>query len=338
MKGNGNADATSAFLFDEDMFMPETNPKFEIGDPRSAEWLEVCVMTEPETAEAVSEVLSRYAPNGVAIEQLARDIIGADEGAPQQLEAIVAVRAYVPVDEDIAVKRRQVEEALWHLSQISPIPEPTFRVVKESDWAEAWKEHYHVVHLGERFVIKPSWREYDAKPDEIVIELDPGMAFGTGLHPTTQMCLAALGQYLRPKMSVLDLGTGSGILAIGAARLGAGSIVAIDNDPLAVKVAGDNVKANRVGDTIRVSGGSLAEAAANNATYDLIVVNILARVIIQLCEDHLGRVIRSGGRAIFAGLIDTQEYGVREALTAQGLIVIDRLQEKDWVCLIAQKR
>jgi len=315
-----------------------SNPTSDVKDQKSNEWLEVCVMTESETAEAVSEVLSRYAPNGVAIEQLARDIgLGADEGAAQQLESIVAVRAYVLNEAGVDEKRRQIEEALWHLGQIAHLPEPTFRVVAESDWANAWKEHYHVVHLGERFVIKPSWRDYAAKPNEIVIELDPGMAFGTGLHPTTQMCLAALEKYLQPKMSVLDLGTGSGILAIGAAKLGAGSIVAVDNDPLSVKAAHENVKANHVEAITRVELGSLAEAAANEATYDLIVVNILARVIIQLCEQNLGRVVRSGGLAIFAGLIDTQEFGVREALASQGLRVIDRLQDKDWVCLIARR-
>jgi len=309
-----------------------------VENPTANEWLEVCVMTEPETAEAVSEVLSRYAPNGVAIEQLARDIgLGADEGAAQQLESIVAVRAYVLNEAGVGEKRRQIEEALWHLGQIAHLPEPTFRVVAESDWADAWKEHYHVVHLGERFVIKPSWRDYEAKPNEIVIELDPGMAFGTGLHPTTQMCLAALEKHLQPNMSVLDLGTGSGILAIGAAKLGAGSIVAVDNDPLSVKVANENAKANHVEAITRVELGSLAEAAANDATYDLIVVNILARVIIQLCEQNLGRVVRSDGLAIFAGLIDTQEFGVREALASQGLRVIDRLQDKDWVCLIARR-
>ena len=306
-------------------------------DPQSTEWLEVCVMTEAETAEAVSEVLSRYAPNGVAIEQTARDINGADEGATQQLEAIVAVRAYLPIDDEVAARRRQIEEALWHLGQIVSIPEPTFRTVVESDWANAWKEHYHVVHLGDRFVIKPSWREYAAKPGEIMIELDPGMAFGTGLHPTTQMCLAAIEKYLQPKLAALDLGTGSGILAIGAAKLGAGSIVAIDNDPVAVKAAAENVKANGVDTIVQVGLGSLEQAAVNNATYDLIIVNILARVIVQLCEAGLGRVVRSGGRAIFAGLIDTQEHDVRAALELQGLRVIDRLQEKDWVCLIAQR-
>ncbi len=293
-------------------------------------------MTEAETAEAVSEVMSRYAPNGVAIEQIARDIqLGADEGAAAQLEPVVAVRAYLSLDDDVAAKRQRIEEALWHLAQIARIPEPTFRIVAESDWANAWKEHYHVVHLGNRFVIKPTRREYDVQPGEIVMELDPGMAFGTGLHPTTQMCLAAIEKYAQPEMSTLDLGTGSGILAIGAALLGVKSIVGIDNDPLAVKVAAENAALNHVAGQIAVQLGSLAEAAQQ--TYDLIIVNILARVIIGLCEAGLGSVLRAGGRAIFAGLIDTQEYGVREALQAQGLEVIDRLQDKDWVCLIARK-
>ena len=300
-------------------------------------WLEVCVMIDPETAEAVSEMLSRYVPNGVAIEQIARDIDGADEGVSSQLESIVAVRAYLPVDSDVEQKKQRIQEGLWHLSQISPIPEPVFRVVAESDWAEAWKEHYHVLHLGRRFVIKPSWRDYEAQPNEIVIELDPGMAFGTGLHPTTQLCLTALENYLQPNSRVLDLGAGSGILAIGAARLGAGSIKAIDIDPLAVKAAAENVKANGVEQLVEVAAGSLQEAAANGATYDLIIVNILARVIIQLCEEGLGKIVRPGGLAIFAGLIDTQEQGVREALQAQGLQIVDRYQSKDWVGLIARR-
>ncbi len=300
-------------------------------------------MTEAETAEAVAEVMSRYAPNGVAIEQIARDIQrGADEGAMAQLEPVVAVRAYLSLEDEVAAKRRQIEEALWHLAQITYIPEPTFRIVAESDWANAWKEHYHVVHLGNRFVIKPTWRAYQAQPSEIVMELDPGMAFGTGLHPTTQMCLAAIEKHAKPERYTLDLGTGSGILAIGAALLGVKSLVAIDNDPLAVKVTAENAALNHVAEQITVKLGSLEEAKAaavesHPAGFDLIIVNILARVIIGLCEDGLGRVVRSGGRAIFAGLIDAQEYGVREALQTQGLEVIDRLQDKDWVCLIARK-
>ncbi len=317
--------------------MTTSNPQSAIENQQSNEWLEVCVTTDAETAEAVSEVMSRYAPNGVAIEQLARDINGADEGDAAQLESTVAVRAYLLIDAELETKKQQIEEGLWHLSHIKPIAAPVFRTVSESDWANAWKEHYHVAHLGDRFVIKPSWREYEAKPHEIVIELDPGMAFGTGLHPTTQMCLTAIEKYLQPKMSVLDLGTGSGILAIGAAKLGAGSILAVDIDPLSIKAATENAIANGVDRIIEVRSGSLAAAARNDATYDLIVVNILAKIIIQLCEENLGRVVRSGGRAIFTGLIDTQELGVRKALESQGLIVIDRHQDKDWVCLIAQK-
>ena len=309
---------------------PATTP------PAANQWLEVCVMTGPETAEAVSEVLSRYAPNGVALEQLARDIrLGADEGAAQDLESIVAVRAYLSMTDEIDRKKRQIEEALWHLGRIAHIPEPTYRIVAEDDWANAWREHYHVAHLGDRFVIKPSWRDYEARPYEIVLELDPGMAFGTGLHPTTQMCLAAIEKYAQPDMHILDLGTGSGILAIGAAKLGVKSIVALDNDPVAVQAAMANVQRNAVEAQVHAAVGSLAEAAAQH--YDLIVVNILARVIIAMCEAGLGQMVRSGGLAILAGLIDTQEYGVRQALSAQGLSVIDRLQEKDWVCLIAQK-
>lgn len=328
-----NADLPSAFLLRGMMSSDQASPT---QNSESKQWLEVCVMTEPETAEAVSEVLSRYAPNGVAIEQLARDIgLGADEGAAQELEQIVAVRAYVSMADEVDRKKRQIEEALWHLSRIAHIPEPTFRVVAEDDWANAWREHYHVAHLGERFVIKPSWREYTAQPHEIVLELDPGMAFGTGLHPTTQMCLAALEKYAQPEMHLLDLGTGSGILAIGAAKLGVKSIVAVDNDPIAVQAAIENVQRNQVEAQVRAAVGSLAEAAAQR--YDLIVVNILARVIIAMCEEGLGQVVRSGGLAIFAGLIDTQEYGVREALQTQGLSVIDRFQDKDWVCLIARK-
>src|SRR5512139_952192 len=250
-----------------------------VRNPKSNQWLEVCVMTEAETAEAVSEVMSRYAPNGVAIEQIARDIrLGADEGAAAQLEPIVAVRAYLPLEDDVETKRRQIEEALWHLAQIAHIPEPTFRIIAESDWANAWKEHYHVVHLGGRFVIKPTWREYEAQSGEIVMELDPGMAFGTGLHPTTRMCLAAIEKYAKPEMHTLDLGTGSGILAIGAALLGVKAIVGIDNDPLSIKVAAENAALNHVGDQITVELGSLADAQAaagegRPAGFDLIIVN-----------------------------------------------------------------
>jgi len=307
------------------------------------EWLEIAVNCEPEHAEAVADVLARYAPSGVAIQQNALDLKGEPWGPDGPLEPVAAVRAYLPVDLEVEEKRRQVEEALWHLRQIAPIPEPRFSRVAEADWADAWKEHFHVTRIGKRFVIRPTWREYSPQPDDVVIELDPGMAFGTGLHPTTQMCLIALEEHLRPGDHVLDLGTGSGILTIAAAKLGAATCFATDIDPVAVESARANVTANQVQDQVRVEQGSLVEALnfkCQNlkAGFDFALVNILAKIIIELCGRGLGDALKPGGLAALAGLIDTQEADVREALGRAGFVVIERTQEKDWVGLMCRKK
>ena len=319
------------------------------------EWLEITVNCSPEHAEAVADVLARYAPGGVAIQQNALDLKG-DEWRPDgPLEPVAAVRVYLPIEPGLEDKRQQVEEALWHLRQIAPIPEPLFSTVAEKEWANAWKEHFHVTRIGRHFVIKPSWREYAPQPDDVVIELDPGMAFGTGLHPTTQMCLVALEKHLKPGDRVLDLGAGSGILAIGAVKLGAATCLAADIDPVAVESARANVAANRAGDKIQVEQGSLAELSIINyqfsnrvsdshleiehwkLEFDFVLVNILAKIIVELCGQGLSEMVKPGGRAVLAGLIDTQEAGVREALERSGLDVIERMQEKDWVGLVCRK-
>src|SRR3989304_833893 len=243
-------------------------------------WLEITVIVDEEVAEAASEVLSRYAPNAVALEQRALDIApGPGWSADRPLEPIVYVRAYLPVDDEIEAKRKQVEEALWHLRQIVPMPDPTFREIQPSDWENAWKEHYHVLRVGSRFVIKPAWREHAAQPGEVVIELDPGMAFGTGLHPTTQMCLQAIETHVPPGARVIDLGTGSGILAIAAGKIGAASVLAVDVDPVAVEAARENARRNGVEDRVQVEAGSLAEVKARKQVCDFALVNILAKVI-----------------------------------------------------------
>jgi len=305
-------------------------------------WLEIAISCEPEYAEAVAEVLARYAPGGVAIQQNALDLTG-DRWQPDgPLEPVVSVRAYLLVEPGLDEKRLQVEQSLWHLRQIAPILEPQFRTVAEEQWANAWKEHFHVTRIGPRFVIKPSWRGYAPRGDDIVIELDPGMAFGTGLHPTTQMCLLSLERYLRPGDHVLDLGTGSGILAIAAAKLGAAACLALDVDPVAVEAARANVSANGVQGTVQVEQGSLAqipniEYQMPKGGFDLALVNILAQVIVELCGQGLGDIVRPGGLAVFAGLIDTQEAVVREALERVGLYMIQRTLERDWVGLVCRK-
>jgi len=299
-------------------------------------WLDTTVIVSAEAAEAVTEVLSRFAPNAVAIEQRALDVGSGTEWSPDgPLEPTVSVHAYVPIDAEIEMKRRQIEEALWHLRQIVAFPEPTFSEIKPEDWENAWKEHYQVMRLGRRFVIKPSWQEYEQQSGDVILELDPGMAFGTGLHPTTQMCLYALERHLRPGGSVLDLGCGSGILAIAAAKLGARSVLGLDIDPIAVQAAHDNVMRNRVDATVCVEHGSL-ETIGGRA-FEFALVNILAQIIIQLCAQGLADTIEPGGTVMFAGLIDAQEKEVREALEGVGLRVMERVQDGDWVGLICRR-
>ena len=180
-------------------------------------------------------------------------------------------------------------------------------------------------------MIKPSWQEHQPRPDEVVIELDPGMAFGTGLHPTTRMCLQALEEHLKPGAKVLDLGTGSGILAIAAAKLGAGSVLALDNDPLAVKAVRANVQSNGVQDLVTVELGSLDKATEE---FELVLVNILARVIIELADQGLVDRVRPTGLMIAAGIIEEQEAEVAAALVEHGMGIVERRREKDWVTLV----
>ena len=288
------------------------------------DWLEVSVETTGEGAEAVAEVLSRFAPRGVAL-----------EAGPEGFgTGIITVRAYLPADAELPQTRRRVEEALWHLSQLLPLPAPVFRLVAETDWAEAWKQHLTVLHVGRRLVIRPSWLPYTPSGEEVVVELDPGMAFGTGTHPTTQMCLLALEDAVYPGARVLDLGTGSGILAIAAAKLGAGRVLALDTDPQAVTVARENVHRNGVADRVRVARGSLAQAVGR---FDVVAVNILAGVLVEMAEGGLARRLAPEGRLVAAGLLVGQEEEVRDAFERAGLTVIGRRQMDDWVALEATR-
>jgi ribosomal protein L11 methyltransferase len=288
------------------------------------EWLEISVSVGNEAAEAVAEVLSRYAHRGVVI-----------EAGPEGWNAgPVVVRAYLPADDQLRANKRSVKKALGHLDQICPVSVPTFRPVAEADWAEAWKERLTVLHVGQHIVIRPSWLDYAPAPGDVVIQLDPGMAFGTGLHPTTQMCLVALEALMHPEAAVLDVGTGSGILAIAAARLGAGRVLALDNDPVAVKTARGNVAANGVRGIVRVIDGSMAEVSES---YDLVVVNILAKTIVEMMQAGLATRMRPGGRLVAAGIITEQEKKVVAAMEQQRLVLVERQQNKDWVCLVAER-
>ncbi len=301
-----------------------------------AQWIEVSISVDGEAAEAAAELLNRYGYQGVAIEHEGIPPETLDDGDPVP-DSHLTVRAYLANDERAPALQEQLEAGLRYLNMMYPMPQPVYTVIDEEDWAEAWKQHYHPVRIGKRVVIRPLWIEMELAPDDVEIALDPGMAFGTGTHPTTQLCLEALEDLIVPGAQVLDLGTGSGILAVGAAKLGAAHVLALDNDPVAVDVAIENIAQNGVAEHITVQEGSLETVITSARRFDLIVVNILARIIIAMCDYHLGDTVRPGGKAIFSGIIEDQAGDVEAALRKTGLTPYHRRQQGDWVAIEARR-
>ncbi len=299
-------------------------------------WIEVTLRVDGEAAEATAELLQKYGYQGVAIEHegIPPDKLDEDEVPPPTQ---LAVRAYIPDDHRAEDTKKRLEEALAYMNMMYPMPTPTYKFVEEADWAEAWKAHYHPLRVGRRLLIRPLWTEAEIQPDDVVVALDPGMAFGTGTHPTTQLCMEMLEDVIQPGARVLDLGSGSGILAIAAAKLGASHVLALDNDPVAVEAAQTNVEQNGVADTITVQEGSLETVVTSARRFDLILVNILERIIIQMCDQHLGDVVRPGGIGVFSGIIEDQAADVEAALRKTGLEPVARRQQGDWVAIEARR-
>jgi ribosomal protein L11 methyltransferase len=295
-------------------------------------WVELSVEVHPEAVDAVAEVFRSHGTGGVAIEQpVTPDVDGEQVPHPTGLPIM---KAYLALSSSREEQIHRIEQDLWHLQAfgLSPVGEMQRREIDEEDWANAWKEHFHPLKVG-RVVVKPTWRDWQSGPDEVIVELDPGMAFGTGLHPTTQLMLQALQECVQPGMEVLDLGTGSAILAIAAARLGA-TVVAMDVSEVAVKVAEDNVRANGLSDEIRVVHGSIEEAAG--LQFDLILANIIAAVLAKLAEP-LGQALRPGGELLSCGIVEERAGLVREAYPAAGLNITEERREGDWLLIRAQK-
>jgi ribosomal protein L11 methyltransferase len=319
--------------------MAESKPSAICHPPSaSMNWLEVSLTVGPEAAEAVADVLTRFAPDGVAIEATQVEASPAEDEA--HAVGPVIVRAYLPRDSALDAARAQLEEALWHLGQIVPLPQPHYRPIAQADWAEEWKANFKPLRVGRRLMIVPAWLDPPLAPDDVPIRLDPGLAFGTGAHPTTQLCLAAIERHLRPGDALLDLGTGSGILAIAAAKLGASRVLGLDVDPEAVRAARENVIANGVADRVRIERGSLAEALAGEfgaREFPFVVANILARVIVELLGHGLAQAAAPGGLLVVSGLLDSQAYEVNAALNAQGLRPLAREHIEDWVAMIARR-
>ncbi len=300
-------------------------------------WLEVSVITDGEGAEAVTEALRPFAYNdSVVLEQLG-DVSSPEHDA---LETAVTVKIYLPESNDSPQKRQRIEEILYHMGRLYPIPPPTFRKLKDEDWANAWKAHYRPFRIGNKVWIQPSWIGHDqqaddgdfAQLDDVVLVLDPGMAFGTGLHPTTQMCLQALEKVIQPKNSVLDVGTGSGILSIAAVKLGAGRVRAFDTDALAVKTTQSNAIQNGI-DNIEIHQGVLADVPLKK--WNIVVVNILAHVIVSLLDnDQLMDYVAAEGKLILSGIIAEQAGVVETAVVRASGQILEKIQVRDWICLV----
>lgn len=314
------------------------------------EWVEVAIKVKREAQEAVTALLERLGLGGCSIEDpLLWEKKAQEEGwdyveeAPPvsagMVEAVV-VKGYLSQDQRLPGRLDAIRQFLRDLPSwgLDPGPgEVSLQFLAEEDWAEAWKAYYHAVEIGQRLVVKPSWEEYTGK-DRLVIDLDPGMAFGTGTHPTTVLCLEALGRLIQGGEEVWDLGTGSGILAIAAARLGAGRVRGFDVDPTAVAVARNNVLRNGVVDLVTIEELDVLEEPnpLPAAKAHVIVANIIAEVLIRLAP-RLPYWLSPGGRAVLGGIIQKKALRVQEALAQGGLHVEERAEREGWVCLVARK-
>jgi ribosomal protein L11 methyltransferase len=303
-------------------------------------WLEIAVEADVEAVEAVSEILGRSAPGGTSVEP-AFELV--DEGLGVRLDPTrpAIVRAYLPARDRAAADRAVVDaaEALGHLQAfgLRPIGELRTRLIDEADWADAWKAYFPVLRVGRRLVIRPTWRRHHREPDDVVVALDPGMAFGTGLHPTTRLCLAALEAVAdRGRLAdarVLDVGCGSGILAIAAVRLGARRALGVDTDPIAIEATTANARRNRLVRRIDARHGSLP---TEEPPYDVVVANLIAGVLVPLAP-ALHDELRPGGVLVASGIFTDRVEDVRAAFETAGLVVDERRVEGEWVALAAHR-
>jgi ribosomal protein L11 methyltransferase len=288
-------------------------------------WYEITATVAPEDVEAVAAIMRAVVPGGVSIDE-PMDLLGVDEGFRVRPGEPVSIRAYLPASELGAVLTDDLRTALRGF----PGVDITARPLYEQDWSVSWREFFGVVETGGRVVIIPSWVEHEPEHGQVAIRLDPGQAFGTGHHESTRLCLGGLEAALRPDMTVLDVGTGSGILAIAAVLLGAGEVSAIDVDPVAVDVARGNAVENGVASTITFSAGVLDGEHAGR--YDVVVANINRDANVGLAE-CFGRVTNAGGKLLLSGFLSTDVATVSAAMAQQGFHLYECRHERDWCML-----
>lgn len=296
---------------------------------------------EPELAESVSELLNRFVSNGVVVESGVTYNDAEDEGTPF---GPARVYGYLAIDERIEETRQRLEESLWHLGQIArsmgtPLPEPNYRPIEDEDWMAAWKQHYRPIQIGKRLLILPAWIP-EPEGDRIAVKIDPSMAFGTGTHPTTQLCMELLEDTVLPGQPVIDVGCGSGILSIGAIKMGASHALAVDIDNAAIISTKENAQANGVLEKIETGIGSVREVKEGQFSLTqapLVLANILAPVIIRLFGDGLAELLAPGGKMVLSGILAEQANGVVDAAYLYGLRPTAQKQINDWVAIVLER-
>jgi ribosomal protein L11 methyltransferase len=300
--------------------LTDTEPKH-----KKPSWLQVEIMHPTETAEAVAFHLFETGANSLV-----------QDKHPDQGARMISRAGYEPhLDSDTV--RNDLERRVEDVSrsfELDRMPDICWTYVEPGDWAEKWKEGLHPIEIGERLTIKPTWCDYPQQTGRIIISLDPGMAFGTGLHPTTRMCLEALEEMLRftpdAYPDILDIGTGTGILAMAAAALGNGSVTAVDNDPEAVFVAADNLQLNNLAQRIDLAVGG---PEILGKRFDLIMANLTANPLIQLAST-MARLTKPGGKAVLSGILRHQVDDVFNEYRELGFRLAERRNDEEWSALI----
>lgn len=298
-------------------------------------WLEISFYVNAELAEALAELLSRFLEGGVVIENNGAEINS------EKLGGKLRVFGYLPVDSQMEERKKKIAEASRYLGQIEKVPEPSYTFIEDANWMEAWKQHYHPIEVGKKILILPAWIDPPSDGDRIVIQIDPGMAFGTGAHPTTQLCLEWLERLIKPGSSVIDVGCGSGILSIAAAKLGADRVLALDVDEKAVELAKESAVLNHVGNRIDIVTGSVKEILDGiySITHaPIVVANILSRTLIKLLTQGLGNLISRDGRLMLSGILEENEEDILDVLDELNLQVEQRIAMQDWVALVVKKQ
>lgn len=309
-------------------------------------WSEISIHTTQEAVEPISNILHEAGASGVVIED-PFDLFKERESVYGEIYQLnpddypdegVIVKAYLPVNSFLGETVEEIKESINSLVKYDiDLGENKVSIseVNEEEWATAWKKYYHPVKISDKFTIVPTWETYvPVHSDELIIELDPGMAFGTGTHPTTVLCIQALERSVKENDEVVDVGTGSGVLSIAAAMLGAKSVSALDLDPVAVNSARINTKLNKVHDRVQVSENNLLNEI--NGPADVVVANILAEIILKFTDDAY-RILKEDGLFITSGIIMNKKNEVKEGLLNAGFVILETMVMEDWVAFIAKK-